>query len=208
MNYTELVAQFEDTVENEFSTDLRETIVQKAEWRIYDFAQLPAFRKTANTALTINNRFFTMPADFRAVQSFAIVSSGTYYYLLNKQQDFILEAYPNPTVYGRPVHYGIYDSTTFILGPTPDAAYTTLLTYDYYPETIITASTTWLSENFPLALLNACIYEAGLVLKEEDDVMKVYDAELGKALGLLKNYADGRVQSDTYRSNMPRTKVA
>lgn len=208
MNYAELVAQFEDTVENEFTTELRETIVKNAEYRIYDFVQLPAATKEATTALTANSRFFTMPTDFRAVQSFAVVSSGTYYYLLPKQQDYVLEAYPSPTTTGRPVCYAILNGTQFILGPTPDSAYTTSLIYDYYPESIVTAGTTWLSTNFPLALLKACILEAGIVLKEEQDVIAVYDAELGKAMGLLKNYTDGRLQTDSYRSGSPKTKVS
>lgn len=208
MDYATLVADIEATVENNFETTDIDRIIQMAEKRIYDFVELPAFTKEATTALTTSNRYFAAPADYRTMASFAIVSGGRYYYLLPKQQDFILEAYPTPTDTGRPAYYALYDADTFILGPTPDSNYSTLMTYYYYPESITTANTTWLGDNFPLALFKACLLEAAVFLKEEQDVVKLYDEELGKALGLMKNFSDGRLQADNYRNNHPRTKVA
>jgi hypothetical protein len=207
MLYADLIEIVEDAVENSFTSDVQETIVQNAEYRILDAVDIPAFRTTDSTALTMSSRFHATPADFRAPISFAVIDgSGNYSYLLPKQQDFILEAYPNPTVTGTPVHYALYDDTQFILGPTPSAALTTLLTYSYYPESIVTAGNdNWLGNNFPLVLIKATILEAGIVLKAEEDMMTKYLDEYAQALTLLKNYAAGRLQSDKYRSGEVKT---
>jgi hypothetical protein len=201
MTYDELVTAFEDAVENEFTTDVRAQLVKNAEYKIFDSVELPNFRKTGATALTSSDRFYTYPTDFRSPVSFAVINSGTYTYLLPKQQDFILEAYPTPATTGVPVHYAIYSDTQFILGPTPASNYGVLLTYNYYPESLVTDTTgTWLSDNFPLALVKATILEAGIFLKSEQDVLDKYQAEFTQAMVLLKNYAAGRLQSDKYRS--------
>ena len=109
------------------------------------------------------------------------------------------EAYPNPSTTGEPKHYAIFDTTAFILGPTPDSGYTMELHYGYYPESIVTASTTWLGDDFDSALLNGALIEAIRFLKGEPDMVALYEKMYMEAMALLKNFADGKLRQDVYR---------
>ena len=135
-------------------------------------------------------------------------SSGNYTYLLNKDVNFIREAYPNPTSTGLPKHYAYFDDDSFIVGPTPDAAYAMELHYGYYPQSIVTAGTTWLGNEFDSALLNGALVEAVRFMKGEPDIVANYDKMFGLSIGLLKNLGDGKLREDTYRSGQFRTPVS
>ena len=206
LTYSQLVTAVSDYTQNTFDTTDMNTMIQQAEQRIYNSVSLPNLRKTSTTALTPNVETFNAPTDFLAVYSFAVVDgSGNYVYLLNKDPAFMQEAYPNPATTGVPKYYAINGPSSpvttlqFILGPTPSAAFVTDLSYFIMPESIVTATTTWLSTNFSSVLLYGTLVEANTYMKGEQDMTAMYNQKYMEALALLKNLGDGKQQTDTYR---------
>lgn len=216
MTYTELVTAVQDYCENTFPTTDMDTFIRQAEQRIYNTVQLANLRKNMTGALSANNKYLSAPSDFLSVYSLAVVdASGNYQYLLNKDVNFIREAYPNPTTTGLPKHYAIFgpnsalpDELSFILGPTPSSNFTVELHFYYYPESIVTAGTTWLGDNFDSALLNGTMVEAIRYMKGEPDMVKLYQDMYIQAISLLKNLGDGKQRMDAYRDGQVRTPVA
>jgi hypothetical protein len=209
MNYTELKTNIEDICENTFTDDQLAMFTQQAEQKIYNSVQIPALRKNVTANLTANDKYLALPADYLYTYSLAIVdASSNYVYLLDKDVNFIREAYPNQTTTGTPVHYANFDDTALILGPTPDIAYATELHYGYYPESIVTAGTTWLGDEFDSALLNGALVEAIRFMKGEQDMVDMYNKMYVLSLGLLKNLGDGKLRGDTYRSGQPKNPVS
>ena len=151
-----------------------------------------------------------MPSDFLYTYSMAVIdpTTGEYLYLLNKDVNYIRQAFPFPAVSGKPTHYAYFDQNTFILGPTPNTAYTIELHYGYYPESIVTAGTTWLGDNFDSALFNAAMVEAITFMKGEPDLVKLYTDRYVQSMALLKNMADGKLREDAYRDGQVRVQVA
>jgi hypothetical protein len=127
--------------------------------------------------------------------------------LLNKDVNFIREAYPGPSTEGLPKYYALFDNNTFILGPTPDDAYSVEIHYFYYPESIVTASTTWLGDNFDSALLYGALVEAYTYMKGEQDVIALYNKRYEEAMILAKRLGDGMERRDAYRSGQTRMSV-
>ena len=215
MNYTQLQTAVEDYCENTFTSTDFSIMTQLAEQKIYNSVQLPSLRKNVTGALTATNKYLALPDDFLSVFSLAIVDAlGAYSYLLNKDVNFIREAYPIPTDTGTPKYYAVFgpDSATLqeltlILGPTPNAGLTAELHYFYYPVSIVTAGTSWLGDNFDSALFNAVMVEAIRFMKGEPDLVAMYDAQYQQSLVLLKNLGDGKLRQDAYRSGQVRTKV-
>lgn len=208
MTYAELVVAINSYCENSFTTTDVNTFIDAAEQRIYNSVQLPDLRKNVTGSVTSGNKYLAVPSDWLATFSLAIVTTaGDYEFLLNKDVNFIREAYPNPTTTGTPAHYAQFDDTTFILGPTPDATYTAELHYYFYPESIITASTTWLGNNFDSALLCGALLEAYVYLKGEKEIIEYYQKRYDEAMGMLKQLADGKNRRDTYRSGQARYPV-
>ncbi len=209
MNYTELKTNIEEICENPFTEDQLAMFVQQAEQKIYHTVQIPALRKNATGALTTGNTYLSTPTDFVWVYSLAVVdSAGAYHFLLNKDVNFMREAYPDPTATGLPKHYASFDENTFIVGPTPDAGYTSELHYGYYPESIVTAGTTWLGNEFDSALLNGALLEAIRFMKGEPDMVAMYEKMYLQAITLLKSLGDGKLREDTYRSGQFRVPVS
>ena len=204
MNYTELKANVEDICEQTFTADQHAMFAQQAEQKIYNTVQLPALRKNQTGTLTSGNKYLTMPTNMLYVYSLAIISGSDYIYLLDKDSNFIREAYPNPATTGIPKHYAIFDADTFIVGPTPNASFSAELHFAYYPESIVTAGTTWLGTNFDSALLNGALVEAIRFQKGEPDMVKMYSELYVQALALLKNLGDGKLRQDAYRSGQTR----
>ena len=215
MNYTTLCASIQDYVENSFSASQLAIFVEQAEQRIYNTVQLPDLRKNVTGITTASNKYLSCPTDFLAPYSLAVVdATGNYSYLLNKDVNYIREAYPNPTDTAIPKYYAIFGprsddnkELTFILGPTPDTAYTVELHYFYYPESIVTAGQTWLGDNFDSALLWGSIVEAYFFLKGEGDLLAVYQNRYQEALALLKQLGDGKDRADAYRDGQVRYPV-
>ena len=141
-------------------------------------------------------------------------ATGAYSFLLNKDVNFIREAYPTPTDTGLPQHYALFgpNSTyptelSFILGPTPDATYMVELHYFFYPESITTANTSWLGDNFDSVLLYGALVEGYTFMKGEPDVIAFYDKKYQDALMLAKRLGDGLERQDAYRSGQARVPV-
>ena len=154
MNYTELKTNIADICENTFTDAQFALFVDQAEQNIYNSVQIPALRKNVTGTLTSGNKYLATPTDFLYTYSLAVLDSDSVYtFLLNKDVNFIRDAYPNPATTGFPAHYAYFDDTSFILGPTPNSAYTSELHYGYYPESIVTAGTTWLGDESSSALL-------------------------------------------------------
>jgi hypothetical protein len=217
MNYTQLSSAIQAYTENTDTNFVAEipVFVQQAEQRIYNSVQFPSIRKNVTGAMTINNKYLQCPTDFLATYSLAVINaSGEYEYLLNKDVNFIRQAYPQPTDTGIPKYYALFGprsdnaaELTFILGPTPDAGYSSELHYYFYPESIVTASTTWLGDNFDTVLLYGSLVEAYTYMKGETDMMGLYNQKYQEALGLAKRLGDGMERQDAYRSGQYRQKV-
>lgn len=219
MNYAALVTAISDYTENTFPTADMNTFIKQAEQRIYNTVQFPSIRKNVTGTLTINNKYLSCPDDFLSTYSLAVITAaGAYEYLLNKDVNFIREAYPTPTETSIPKYYALFGPTTtvgppplpttelsFILGPTPDATYAVELHYYYYPESITTAVNTWLGDNFDSVLLYGSLVEAYTYMKGETDIVALYDGKYKEALMLAKRLGDGLERSDAYRSGQYRT---
>lgn len=209
MNYTELKTNIEDICENSFTEDQLAMFTQQAEQKIYNTVQIPALRKNVTGTLTSSNKYLSTPSDFLWSYSLAVVDgNGVYHFLLNKDVNFMREAYPNPTDTGLPKHYAYFDDNTFIVGPTPDSSYESELHYGYYPQSIVTAGTTWLGDEFDSALLNGALLEAIRFMKGEPDVVAMYEKMYLQAITLLKSLGDGKLREDAYRSGQFRVPVS
>jgi len=221
MNYAQLVIAIQDFTENSFnySTDPTpiNTFIDQAEQRIYNSVQFPSIRKNVTGTTTSGNKYLSCPDDFLAVYSMAVETTDGQEFLLNKDVNFIRQAYPKATDTATPKYYALFgpavaasvisNELSFILGPTPDDGYTVELHYYYYPESIVTASTTWLGDNFDTVLLYGSLVEAYTYMKGEADIMLGYDAKYKEALALAKRLGDGMERQDAYRSGQYRQAV-
>lgn len=224
MNYAALVVAISDYTENTFQTVDVNLFITQAEQRIYNSVQFPSLRKNVTGTITANNKYLSAPEDFLAPYSLAVFpyGGGDYLYLLNKDVNFMREAYPNPTSTGIPKYYALFGPATtvgpspsitnelsFILGPTPSTTYSVELHYYYYPESITTASSgqTWLGDNFDTVLLYGALVEAYTYMKGEADMMALYNQKYTQALALAKRLGDGMERQDAYRSGQLRVEV-
>jgi hypothetical protein len=219
MNYTQLFGAIKAYTENEFpdtagsggltSSEQINTFIKQAEQRIYNSVQLLDLRKNVTGSCTTNNKYLSVPTDWLANFSVAVIDpvTGEYEYLLNKDVNFIREAYPSPTATGKPAYYAMFDEDSYILGPTPDANYAIELHYFYYPESIVDAGTSWLGDNFDSALLYGSLLEAYTFMKGEQDVMAEYQKRYDSAFALLKLFAEGKNRQDMYRTQQVRYPV-
>lgn len=209
MNYSDLTSNIEDICTQTFTADQLAMFVQQAEQKIYNTVDLPAFRKTDLGNVTASTSTFSLPGSSLYVYSFAVVDgTGAYNYLVNKDVNFIREAYPDPTSEGLPKHYALKDETTVLLGPTPDSSYSTELVYSDYPESIVTAGTTWLGDEFDSALLNGALVEAIRFQKGEADMVALYEKMYVQALGLLVEVGDGKLRGDAYRDGQIKVRTS
>jgi len=232
MNYAQLVAAIQLYTENQFPdvqlasgtevTYLEQInlFIKQAEQRIYNSVQFPAQRKNVTGVTTPSNPYLACPSDMLSVYSMAVVDgSGNYEYLLNKDVNFIRQAYPNPNDTAIPKYYALFgpftvgsptpavtDTTSFILGPTPDDDYNVELHYYAYPESITVAADgrTWLGDNFDSVLLYGALVEAYTFMKGEQDMIALYDAKYKEALSQARRLGDGLERSDAYRSGQAR----
>lgn len=225
MNYTTLYNDIQTYTENQFpdvylasgstvsATTQINTFITQAEQRIYNTVQFPSLRKNVTGVTTTSNKYLNCPTDFLSVFSMAVETTDGQEFLLNKDVNFIRQAYPKVTDLATPKFYALFgpQSTdlkelTFILGPTPDASYNVELHYYYYPESISTVSggQTWLGDNFDTVLLYGSLVEAYTFMKGEPDLLALYDGKYKEALALAKRLGDGLERSDAYRSGQNR----
>jgi hypothetical protein len=217
MNYAALSQAIQDYCENVETSfvDNIPTFVQQAEQRIYNQIQFPSLRRNVTGNCTAANKYLACPLDFLAVFSMAVIDeSGVYTFLLNKDVNFVRESYPSPSDTGTPQYYALFgprsnnaDELTFILGPTPDVVYSFELHYFYYPESIVTAGTSWLGDNFDSVLLYGSLVEAYTYMKGEQDMMTLYENKYKEAVGLAKRLGDGLERQDAYRSGQVRIPI-
>lgn len=224
MNYTQLKAAIQSYTEN-YETEFESyipTFVTQTETRVYNTVQIPPLRRNQTGTLTSSNKYLSAPADFLSVYSMAVIqnyqtSNETYTYLLNKDVNYLREAYPTANDTGLPLYYAIFgpsvssnvtsNELTFIMGPTPNTSYTVELHYYYYPESITTAGTSWLGDNYDPVLLYGSLREAYLYMKGEQDLIANVEAKYNEALGQLKRLGDGLERQDGYRSGQTRVRV-
>lgn len=219
MNYTQLVEAVKAYVENDFpdsvstgdytSKEQIDTFIKQAEQRIYNSVQLLELRKNVTGNATSGNKYLSVPSDWLANFSLAVIdpATGEYDYLLNKDVNFIRESFPFPAVTGKPTHYAMFDQDSYILGPTPDADYEMELHYFYYPLSIVDAGTSWLGNNFDSVLLYGTLLEAYTFMKGEGDVLGAYQKRYDEALAMLKQLGEGKNRQDLYRSPQVRYPV-
>ena len=211
MNYSELstaIQEYTENTESSFVSNIP-TFVQLAEERIYNSVQIPAIRRNQIGSLETDNKYLSLPVDWLATFSLAVIDPVTdaQTFLLNKDVNYIREAYPNPNTTGVPQHYAQFDENTLILGPTPDDDYNVELHYYYYPESIVTANTTWLGDNFETVLLYGALREAYVYMKGEPDMIANYENKYQESLALLKVLGDGKDRRDAYRSGQVQVPV-
>ena len=226
MNYSQLFETIKGYVENDFpstsftdsagsgtatltSTEQVNTFIEEAERRIYNSVQILALRKNMVGNTTASNPYLTVPSDWLANFSLAVIdpTSGEYSYLLNKDVNYIRQAFPNPTATGKPSHYAMFDDDSYILGPTPDLDYDVELHYFYYPPSIVTSGTSWLGDNFDPALLYGSLLEAYTFMKGEQDVIASYEKRYNEAMAMLKTLSEGKNRQDMYRTEQVRYPV-
>jgi hypothetical protein len=218
MNYTQLTAAIKGFAENDFpatvgsftSAEQIARFVQLAEQSIFNTVQMPAFRKNVIGNMTSGNKYLATPPDWLATFSIAVINAANeYHYLLNKDVNFIRESFPDtdPAFYGEPQYYAVFDDNTFILGPTPDQNYSSELHYFYYPESIVTAGTSWLGTNFDSVLLYGALLEAANFMKSDGDSVNLYKERYGRAMAELKQLGDAKERQDAYRSGQVRYPV-
>ena len=169
---------------------------------------------TGAVVSTIVGTTVTLTVANAATVSGTLTFQGDYIYLLNRDVNFIRQAYPNPLQRAQPKHYAIFGPSSsdpnelvFIVGPTPNAGYGVELHYYYYPESIVTASTSWLGDNFDTVLLYGSLVEAYTYMKGEADMMALYNGKYQEALGLLKNLGDAKQRGDAYQDGQVRLPV-
>ena len=225
MDYAALFETIKGYVENDFpntswtdstgsgtvtltSTEQINTFIEQAEQRVFNTVQLLDLRKNVTGNCTVSNKYLSVPSDWLANFSIAVIDgSGNYEYLLNKDVNFIRQAFPNPNDMGLPYCYAYFDDNSYILGPTPDASYAVELHYFYYPPSIVTAGTSWLGDNFDSVLLYGSLLEAYTFMKGEQDVIAGYQKRYDEALGMLKQLSEGKNRQDMYRSGQARYPV-
>ena len=237
MTYTELFTAVKNYLQNDFpsntwtnvagtgvitsgGTNQINTFITQAEERIYNSVQIPPLRKNVTGVTTTSNKYLSCPTDFMSVFSMAVIDGdGNYEFLLNKDVNYIRAAYPNPSDTGLPQYYALFgptvvsstitDELSFILGPTPDAAYNVELHYYAYPESITVAADgrTWLGDNYSPVLLYGTMVEAYIFLKGEQDMMAAYEKKFMDAIAQLNRLGTGLERGDAYRDGQAKIKV-
>ena len=234
MTYTELFIDVKNYLQNDFplntwtnvagtgtttsdGTDQINTFIKQAEDRVYNTVQIPPLRKNVTGLTSASNKYLSCPTDFLSVFSMAVIDgNGNYEFLLNKDVNFMRAAYPSATDEGLPHYYALFgptvasgvvtDELSFILAPTPDAAYDVELHYYYYPESITVAATgrTWLGDNYDPVLLYGTLVEAYTFLKGEVDLIAQYEKKYQEAMGQLNRLGTGLERGDAYRDGQAR----
>jgi hypothetical protein len=211
MNYAQLsqaIQDYAESTETSFVANIP-NFVQFAEERIYNTVQLPAIRRNVVGTLTANDKYLSLPSDYLATFSLAVIDPVTeaQTFLLDKDVNFIREAYPDPGSVGAPKYFGQFAPYTLIVGPTPDQSYQVELHEYYYPPSIVTASTSWLGDNFESVLLYGALREAVIFQKGEQDMVQYYEQKYQESLALLKMLGDGKERRTAYRDGQVRVPV-
>lgn len=210
MNYAQLSTAIQDYAESfeQVFVDNIPNFVQLAEERIYNSVQLPAIRRNVTGMLTAGDKYLSLPTDYLATFSLAVTdNNGEQQFLLDKDVNFIRQSYPSANDVGIPRYFGQFAPYTFIIGPTPDQNYVVELHQYYYPESIVTAGTSWVGDNFETALLYGALREAVIFQKGEQDMVAYYDQKYQESMALLKDLGDGKERRSAYRDGQLKLPV-
>jgi len=200
------IQDYTDNTETTFVNHLSD-FIKGAEDRIFKNVDLELFRKNVTSSLTASDKFLTIPSDYLASFSLQITTSGSEDILLQKDVNFLQEAFPTSASTGVPRFYGVFDVNNFILAPTPNSNYAVELHYYYKPTSLtagVDSGTTWISTNAPFALLYGSLVEAYTYMKGEADMMQQYEKRFTDQLMRLKDLGEARENEDAYRAGLPR----
>ena len=205
--YGELKQAIQDYTENDETSFVNNIplFIRLSEERILKSVQLSLFQKNATAQTISGQKYLAAPSDFLAPYSLALTVNGNEEFLLFKDADFVQTYTPDASVTGVPKYYAQFDVDNFILGPTPNAAYTAELHYLYRPASITAGSdsgTTWLSENAEIALLYGALVEAYIYMKGDAGLMNDYNKRLQEAVVSLKQLGEAKETTDMYRMGM------
>lgn len=195
MNYTELSQAITDFLQDDETSfqNNKDLFIRLGEKRVFATLKLPMVRENATASTTADNRFLSIPTNVLSVLSLQLTSGTSVTSLLQKDMDFIREAYPNPSSTGVPAVYAVYDADSLLLGPTPAAAYVVEMAYHKMPTSIVDAATTWLGDNLDRLLLYAVLVEGYTYMKGDADLLQVYEngfrEELEKASAIVSRGA-------------------
>jgi hypothetical protein len=208
LNYAELCTRVQDTVENTFTADQLALFCQQTEQKAYNTVQAPSVRANVIGTVAAGSPYLQVPSGFLHVFSMATIApGGGYEFLTNKDVNYLREVYPYPPVEGRPKVYAQFDEHTFMLAPTPDMAYEVELHFARYPESIVTAGTSWLGDVMDSVLFNGMLLEAARFMKADADIVTLYGKMFDSSLADLKQLMDGKLRQDTYRTGQARVPV-
>ena len=200
------IQDYTDNAETAFVTHLPD-FIKAAEERIFKSVDLEIFRKNVTTAFTTSDKFLSLPTDYLASFSLQITTSGSEDFLLQKDVNFLQEAYDASSSTATPRFYAQFDANNFIVAPTPNSNYTVELHYYYRPASLTAGAdsgTTWLSTNAPFALLFGSLVDAYLFMKGEPDLIQQYEKRFMDQLTRLKDYGEARENTDAYSEGLPR----
>lgn len=200
------IQDYSDNAETSFVSHLSD-FIKAAEERVFKLVDLEVFRKNVTSALTQNDKFLRVPADYLNSFSLQITTSGSENVLELKDINFLQEAFPTSASSGLPRYYGIFDINNFLIAPTPNSNYAVELHYYYRPASLTAGAdsgTTWLSTNAPFALLYGSLVEAYIFMKGESDMLQQYEKRFVDQLTRLKDFGEARENEDAYKLGLPR----
>ena len=122
-----------------------------------------------------------------------------------------MKEYSSGASTSQPKYYSLFDNTSFEVTPVPDSGYTVELHYLYKPASLTSGSdsgTTFLSTDYPDALLYGTLVEGAIFLKESPDVIGQFEARFKEAVARMKTLSEGRGTRDEYRYDQLRTGVS
>jgi len=200
------IQDYTDNSESSFVSHLSD-FIKASEERIFKSVDLEIFRKNVTSAFTSSDKFLTIPSDYLSTFSMQITTAGSEAFLLQKDVNFLQEAYSGSTSTATPRYYAQFDEDNFIVAPTPNSNYAIELHY-YYRPTSLTAgadsATTWLSDNAPFALLFGALVDAYIFMKGEPDLIQQYEKRFIDQLTRLKDYGEARENTDAYSEGLPK----
>lgn len=194
--------EYDETLFNQYI----DTFIRNCEERILYSVDLDVFRKNATATTTNGNKYLAVPTDFLSPFSLSVTASGSSQFLLNKDVEYLQEYNPTGAT-GVPKYYALFDVNNFILAPTPAAAYPVELHYYFKPASIVDTGTSWLGDNAEQALLYGTLFEAYTFMKGDADLLNLYNQRFAEALTRLKNFGEGRENTDAYRDGLVRVRA-
>ena len=207
--FTQLKTAIQDYTDNSETTFVNHLsdFIKASEERIFKSVDLEFFRKNVTSSMTSSDKFLTIPSDYLSSFSLQITTAGSESFLLQKDVNFLQEAFDGSASTGLPRYYAVFDINNFIVAPTPNSNYAIELHYYYRPASLTAGAdsgTTWLSTNAPFALLYGSLVEAYTYMKGEPDIMQQYEKRFNDQLIRLKDLAEARENSDAYSEGLPR----